>query len=270
MPRVRLGEGIVGYAALHREPVLVADVSQDPRYIRVVPDVRSELAIPMLHQGSLHRRRRPREPRARRVQQARRRDPDAARQPGGGRDRERAAVRGAARQRSAAREGSALRAARADCAAADRAAEAAEGRRGRGGVRSGARGRRRLPRLPGAGVEHAGRRRRRRVGQGRAGGALQRVRRRARARPHVPPPLPARALEPGERAGVDQHDPAPAPARGVLLHALLHDLRSEAAHDDDGQLRAAVSGALLGDELRADRVAGRAARIVRRDRPTTR
>ncbi|HWT46181.1 MAG TPA: GAF domain-containing protein, partial [Vicinamibacterales bacterium] len=48
VPRVRLGEGLVGYAALHREPVLVPDVSQDPRYIRVVPDVKSELAIPML------------------------------------------------------------------------------------------------------------------------------------------------------------------------------------------------------------------------------
>ena len=48
MPRVRLGEGIVGYAALHREAVLVSDVSQDPRYIQVVSDVRSELAIPML------------------------------------------------------------------------------------------------------------------------------------------------------------------------------------------------------------------------------
>ena len=48
IPRVRLGEGLVGYAALHREPVLVPDVSQDPRYINIVPDVRSELAIPML------------------------------------------------------------------------------------------------------------------------------------------------------------------------------------------------------------------------------
>ena len=48
VPRVHLGEGIVGYAALHREPVLVSDVSQDPRYIKLVPDVRSELAIPML------------------------------------------------------------------------------------------------------------------------------------------------------------------------------------------------------------------------------
>jgi len=48
VPRVRLGEGLVGYAALHREPVLVSDVSQDPRYIKLVPDVRSELVIPML------------------------------------------------------------------------------------------------------------------------------------------------------------------------------------------------------------------------------
>jgi sigma-B regulation protein RsbU (phosphoserine phosphatase) len=50
VPRVRLGEGLVGYAALHKEAVLVADVSQDPRYIKLVPDVRSELAIPLLLQ----------------------------------------------------------------------------------------------------------------------------------------------------------------------------------------------------------------------------
>jgi phosphoserine phosphatase RsbU/P len=48
VPRVKLGEGLVGYAALHKEPVLVPDVSQDPRYIKLVPDVRSELAIPLL------------------------------------------------------------------------------------------------------------------------------------------------------------------------------------------------------------------------------
>jgi phosphoserine phosphatase RsbU/P len=46
--QVPIGEGLVGYAALHKESVLVADVSQDPRYINVVPDVRSELAIPMM------------------------------------------------------------------------------------------------------------------------------------------------------------------------------------------------------------------------------
>jgi phosphoserine phosphatase RsbU/P len=48
MTGVPIGEGLIGYAALHREPVLVPDVSQDPRYINIVPDVRSELAIPMM------------------------------------------------------------------------------------------------------------------------------------------------------------------------------------------------------------------------------
>lgn len=48
IPKVKLGEGLVGYAALHREPVLVSDVSKDPRYIKAVDDVRSELAVPML------------------------------------------------------------------------------------------------------------------------------------------------------------------------------------------------------------------------------
>ncbi|MGH6692295.1 MAG: GAF domain-containing protein, partial [Gammaproteobacteria bacterium] len=46
--RMKLGQGLVGWAALHKEPVLVADVSRDPRYVDLVPDVRSELVIPML------------------------------------------------------------------------------------------------------------------------------------------------------------------------------------------------------------------------------
>lgn len=46
--KVKLGEGLVGWAALHKEPVLVSDVSQDPRYLNVVADARSELVIPML------------------------------------------------------------------------------------------------------------------------------------------------------------------------------------------------------------------------------
>jgi phosphoserine phosphatase RsbU/P len=33
---------------LHKEPLLVSDVSKDPRYINLVEDVRSELVIPML------------------------------------------------------------------------------------------------------------------------------------------------------------------------------------------------------------------------------
>jgi len=48
MPRVKLGVGVVGYAALHKEAVLVPDVSTDPRYIKVVDDARSELVIPLL------------------------------------------------------------------------------------------------------------------------------------------------------------------------------------------------------------------------------
>jgi phosphoserine phosphatase RsbU/P len=47
-PPLKMGSGLVGYAALHKEAVLVGDVSVDPRYIKVVPDVRSELVIPLL------------------------------------------------------------------------------------------------------------------------------------------------------------------------------------------------------------------------------
>jgi sigma-B regulation protein RsbU (phosphoserine phosphatase) len=46
--KIKIGEGLVGYAALHKETVLVNDVSKDPRYITVVEDVRSELVIPLL------------------------------------------------------------------------------------------------------------------------------------------------------------------------------------------------------------------------------
>jgi len=46
--QVKLGTGLVGWAALHKEPVLVADVSKDPRYIHLVEDARSELVVPML------------------------------------------------------------------------------------------------------------------------------------------------------------------------------------------------------------------------------
>lgn len=52
LPSVPLGEGLVGYAALHGEPVLVGDVRQDPRYIKVADDIQSELIVPMLYQGT--------------------------------------------------------------------------------------------------------------------------------------------------------------------------------------------------------------------------
>jgi sigma-B regulation protein RsbU (phosphoserine phosphatase) len=49
--RVAASEGIVGAAATLKEPVIVPDVSADPRYLMVNPETRSELAIPMLHKG---------------------------------------------------------------------------------------------------------------------------------------------------------------------------------------------------------------------------
>src|SRR5580765_5154750 len=51
--RVAASEGIVGAAATLREPVLASDVRQDPRYLLVNPETRSELAIPMLHKGRI-------------------------------------------------------------------------------------------------------------------------------------------------------------------------------------------------------------------------
>lgn len=48
---MRATEGLVGAAATSREPVLVPDVTVDPRYLQVNAETRSELAIPMLHKG---------------------------------------------------------------------------------------------------------------------------------------------------------------------------------------------------------------------------
>src|SRR5215467_2938915 len=51
--RASPSEGIVGAAATLKEPVLVPDVTVDSRYIMVNPETRSELAIPMMHQGKV-------------------------------------------------------------------------------------------------------------------------------------------------------------------------------------------------------------------------
>src|SRR2546427_2999690 len=51
--RVAVSEGIVGAAATLKEPVLVPDVSADPRYLMANPETRSELAIPMMHKGKV-------------------------------------------------------------------------------------------------------------------------------------------------------------------------------------------------------------------------
>jgi len=51
--RATTSEGIVGAAATRKEPVLVPDVTVDARYVMVNPETRSELAIPMMHQGKV-------------------------------------------------------------------------------------------------------------------------------------------------------------------------------------------------------------------------
>ncbi len=50
---VPLGEGITGAAAASRTPILVNDVTQDPRYLGTLDAVRSELAVPMMARGKL-------------------------------------------------------------------------------------------------------------------------------------------------------------------------------------------------------------------------
>jgi len=46
--RLKVGEGVTGRAAQMRKAVLVDDVTADPKYIAAVPNVRSELAVPLL------------------------------------------------------------------------------------------------------------------------------------------------------------------------------------------------------------------------------
>lgn len=50
---LRLGEGITGAAAEIRQPILVGDVREDPRYLSGLDAVRSELAVPMVHRQKL-------------------------------------------------------------------------------------------------------------------------------------------------------------------------------------------------------------------------
>ena len=50
---VPLGTGIVGAAAESQQAVLVPDVSQDPRYVLLNPETRSELAVPLIYKGKV-------------------------------------------------------------------------------------------------------------------------------------------------------------------------------------------------------------------------
>ena len=51
--KLRLGEGITGWVARHGAAARVGDVRQDPRYITLDRDVRSELAVPLEVRGEI-------------------------------------------------------------------------------------------------------------------------------------------------------------------------------------------------------------------------
>ncbi len=50
---IPVGRGLVGTAALEKKPVLVGDVSKDPRYINANPETRSELCVPLIHKDKV-------------------------------------------------------------------------------------------------------------------------------------------------------------------------------------------------------------------------
>jgi len=51
--RQKLDRGIMGWILKHGQSVLVSDVSQDPRYFNARDRTRSELVVPILHEGRL-------------------------------------------------------------------------------------------------------------------------------------------------------------------------------------------------------------------------
>jgi sigma-B regulation protein RsbU (phosphoserine phosphatase) len=50
---IPIGKGLVGHAAQSKEAILAADVSKDPRYLLLNPETRSELAVPLIYQGTV-------------------------------------------------------------------------------------------------------------------------------------------------------------------------------------------------------------------------
>jgi sigma-B regulation protein RsbU (phosphoserine phosphatase) len=47
--RIKLGEGLCGAAAVTKQAIRVGDVTQDPRYLALIPETRSELVVPLVH-----------------------------------------------------------------------------------------------------------------------------------------------------------------------------------------------------------------------------
>jgi sigma-B regulation protein RsbU (phosphoserine phosphatase) len=50
---IPIGKGLVGYSVQHKQPVLVGDVSKDPRYINSNPETRSELCVPLIYKDKV-------------------------------------------------------------------------------------------------------------------------------------------------------------------------------------------------------------------------
>lgn len=51
--RQKLGQGLMGWVVEHMAPVVVTDVSRDPRYVNARPETRSELAVPLFTGGKV-------------------------------------------------------------------------------------------------------------------------------------------------------------------------------------------------------------------------
>jgi GAF domain-containing protein len=51
--KVPMGSGVIGWAAAHRRPLRVKDVTVDPRYLEISSNTRSELALPLVYRNEL-------------------------------------------------------------------------------------------------------------------------------------------------------------------------------------------------------------------------
>lgn len=51
--RIPIGTGITGWVAAHRRPLRINDTSEDPRYIQLSVNTRSELALPLVYRNEL-------------------------------------------------------------------------------------------------------------------------------------------------------------------------------------------------------------------------
>jgi len=51
--KTEVGKGVSGWVAAHRRPLSIRDVREDPRYIEISPNTRSEMAIPLIYRNEI-------------------------------------------------------------------------------------------------------------------------------------------------------------------------------------------------------------------------